>query len=131
VRALASQPHELDHLYPVHLAAGVLFCDGGTALARQLKGLEYGCSADAMVRLSGSFGAGREVALLVQSDQHGNLIAPSAPARSLLSEHCHSLGLQQAVVLLHCQPSGLLLALPPAALAPSAPDIKTGKRGQE
>jgi hypothetical protein len=56
----------------VHLAAGVLFADGGRLLARQLKGLEYGCSADAVVRLSGALAPERAVALLVQADQFGN-----------------------------------------------------------
>jgi cytidine deaminase len=127
VTALAAAPHEQDHLYPVHLAAGALFADGTVALARQLKGLEYGCSADAVVRLSGGLAAARPVALLVQSDQHGNLLAPSAPARALLTEHAQRLGLgAAALVLLHDAASGALLALPPAALASEAPDIRTG-----
>jgi cytidine deaminase len=132
VTRLASEAHEMDELYPIHLAAGALFADGETSLARQLKGLEYGCSADAVVRLSGCFKKGRAVALIVQSDQYGNLIAPSAPARSLLTEHCERLGLSSAHVLLHTAPGGSgaakLAALSIAALASDAPEIKTGLR---
>ena len=131
VARLAAEPHEMDDLYPVHLAAGALFSDGESVLARQLKGLEYGCSADAVVRLTGSFGRGRQVALLLQCDQHGNCIAPSAPARSLLTEHAERLGVQHALVLLHTPrgaQQGRLVALPPAALASDAPEIKTGVR---
>jgi len=127
VAALARQAHEQDDLYPVHLAAGVLFADGGRLLARQLKGLEYGCSADAVVRLSGALAPERAVALLVQCDQHGNLLAPSAPARALLTEHAARLGIAEGTrVLLHDARSGALLALPPAALASDAPAIRTG-----
>ena len=127
--ALAAQPHELDDLYPVHLAAGVLFEDGSHALARQLKALEYGCSADAVVRLSGGLARRRPAALLVQSDQFGNLLAPSAPARALLAEHSERLGVASARVLLHSR-AGELLAVPLSALAPSAPEIKTGQGAQ-
>jgi cytidine deaminase len=128
VAALARQPHDQDHLYPVHLAAGVLFADGGRLLARQLKGLEYGCSADAVVRLSGALAPERAVALLVQADQFGNLLAPSAPARALLTEHAARLGIEgRSRVLLHDARSGALLALHPAALAAEAPSIRTGE----
>ena len=83
VLALAAKPHDGDALYPVHLAAGALLSTGGVALARQLKGLEYGCSADAVVRLSGRFcvggvGAGEglgEPLLLLQVDQFGTCLA--------------------------------------------------------
>ena len=129
VAALARQAHEQDDLYPVHLAAGVLFADGERLLARQLKGLEYGCSADAVVRLSGALARARPVALLVQADQHGNLLAPSAPARALLTEHAARLGIAAGTrVLLHDARSGALLALPPAALASDAPAIRTGSQ---
>lgn len=41
-----------DSLFPIHFAAGVLFADGSVAVARQDKGLEYGCTIDAVAKLT-------------------------------------------------------------------------------
>ena len=126
VAALAAAPHAGDALYPLHLAAGALFDDGTVRLARQLKGLEYGCSADAVVRLTGAFGeGGPKPLLLIHCDQFGNCLAPSAPARSLLSEHQCALNAGELVVLVHAQ-CGALRLCSPAQLAPLACEIVTG-----
>ena len=128
VAALAAAPHDGDALYPLHLAAGALLSDGTVRLARQLKGLEYGCSADAVVRLTGAFGGGAGAPsplLLIQVDQFGNCLAPSAPARSLLSEHQRALNAGALVVLVHTQ-GGALRFCSPEQLAPLACEIVTG-----
>jgi hypothetical protein len=126
VAALAAAPHDGDELYPIHLAAGALLSDGTVRLARQLKGLEYGCSADAVVRLSGALGGDAAATVLVaQCDAQGNCIAPSAPARSLLSEHCRALSAEAVSVLVH-GPGGELRLCSPSELAPMACEIVTG-----
>ena len=129
VATLAAKPHGGDALYPIHLAAGALLSDGSIILARQLKGLEYGCSADAVVRLSGALGGGGAGALtpllVVQADQFGNCPAPSAPARSLLCEHASALNAKDLVVLVHAG-EGRLRFCSHAQLSPLLCEISTG-----
>lgn len=83
-----------DGLYPIRLSAAVIYSDGQTLTAWQMKGLEYGCTADPVVQL-----VHRMESLKVQNpaseatpvaivmvDQFGVLHAPFAQARSQLVE---------------------------------------------
>lgn len=114
-----------DRLYPIHLAAGALLSNGSHALARQDKCLEYGCTADAVTRLgyvlaqSSSPDPAPRALALVQCDQFGNCIAPSAPPRAWLSEHGHA----ALPVLVHDAASGELRCVTAGELAPAAPAI--------
>ena len=82
--------------------ASVLFDDGSTEVAWQLKAMEYGATLDAVSLLAqpicmrqlcggGAAGGGAcaRPVLILQVDQFGVLHAPFAPARSFLHEHRH------------------------------------------
>jgi hypothetical protein len=126
-----------DQLYPVHLAAGVLLSDGRTAVAREDKGLEFGCTVEAPVKLipfiqqaaaaaaatagggGGAATAPRPLAVL-QADQFGVLHAPHARARAWLYERGHG----SAVVYAHDASTGTLVRTTAARLSPAVPRIQ-------
>ncbi|CAM9507958.1 unnamed protein product, partial [Phaeothamnion confervicola] len=90
-----------DALHPIRYAAAVLFDDGTVETASQLKALEYGATADAVVQLVATMQQKRRAAVgaryVMQVDQFGNLHAPFAMARSILAEHGHG----EVIVLVH------------------------------
>jgi hypothetical protein len=89
------------------LTAGVLFDDGSVAVSRQDKGLEYGCTVDAVTKLCAAIeGSGeaqgaatqqqqeqprprRKPLVVMQVDQLGICHAPHAKGRSWLYEQGH------------------------------------------
>jgi cytidine deaminase len=81
---------ESDTLYPIHLAAGVLFADASTERTRQDKALEYGCTIDCVSKLSHAIEAGAargcNPIFIITLDQFGVCWPPSAPARAWLTE---------------------------------------------
>lgn len=113
-----------DTLYPIHYAAGVLFAQGGMAVARQDLCLEYGCSADAVhklahtIQLASSSAQGAPTVLLM-ADQYGILHAPFAAARAWLAEY----GYGSTLILLHDQDTGLIRKVAALDLSPAAPAI--------
>lgn len=78
-------------VFPVCFAAAVCFEDGRVHSVCELKGIEYGCTVDAVSLLLPELLRSREEQLravcVVQVDQHGLGHAPFAAARSLLVEH--------------------------------------------
>lgn len=120
-----------DQLYPVHLAAGVLLSDGSTSVAREDKGLEFGCTVEAPVKLipfiqaaatataTTVAGAPRPLVVL-QADQFGVLHAPPARARAWLYERGHG----GAVVFAHDAATGALVRVTAARLSPAVPRIQ-------
>mmetsp|Transcript_11628 Transcript_11628/g.40705 ORF Transcript_11628/g.40705 Transcript_11628/m.40705 type:complete len:383 (-) Transcript_11628:139-1287(-) len=79
-----------DLLYPLRLAAGVLFDDGSTSTAAQNKMVEYGSTVDPVTKLAQAIeakaAAGVRPTLVLMADQFGVLHAPWARARSYLYE---------------------------------------------
>jgi len=79
-------------VFPVLFAAAVCFENGDVGKAAELKGIEYGCSVDAVSLLLSAMIAAREKGnaapyCILQADQFGVAHAPFASARSLLIEH--------------------------------------------
>ena len=128
---LARTPHHSDATHPLHLAAGVLFSSGRCVLERQLPALEYGCTVDAVTRLSAAMGGrvgGEEgdadqPVLLFLVDQFGICHAPAAEPRSWLSEFGGVKTRTSLTIVLHEAASGALLGVTPEQLAPLAPNI--------
>lgn len=113
----------LDHadaLHPIRFSAAALFDDGSVEVAWQLKGLEYGCTLDAISQLirdiekkkycapcavpgdatavhSHQAGLSVKPVVLVMCDQFGVAHAPFAQARALLYEH----GYRYVKILVH------------------------------
>lgn len=120
--ALAAAPDPADQLYPVNLAAGVLLSDGRTLVAREDKGLEYGCTVEAAVQLTlgirGAAADGVAPLALLQVDQYGVCHAPHARARAWLSERGHG-----GVVVFAHDRSGALVRTTAERLAPAGPAI--------
>lgn len=91
VKTLAQTENGGDQLYPIHRAAGMLFEDGSHVLAREDKCLEYGCSIDAVSRLSlfiaQSADCGIKPLVLIPTDQFGICTAPAAEPRAWLHEY--------------------------------------------
>lgn len=121
-----------DSLYPIHLAAGLLFSDGSIHVARQDKCLEYGCSIDGSEKLSylvkdqsrsensnASSAPSRVPLILLQTDQYGILQAPPAPARSWWQEF----GQGEVIVPVHDRDTGAIAMHTFNSLAPAAPEI--------
>mmetsp|Transcript_12364 Transcript_12364/g.22441 ORF Transcript_12364/g.22441 Transcript_12364/m.22441 type:complete len:454 (-) Transcript_12364:136-1497(-) len=115
----SSKDSRLD-LHPIQYGAAVLFSDGTVATAHQKKGLEYGCTLDAVSQLAhvielkchASKSNNLDVddpieprknedtvrpVWLVQSDQYGIAHAPFAKSRAFLSEY----GYGDCRILLH------------------------------
>lgn len=79
-------------VFPVLFAAAVGFGDGRVHSVAELKGIEYGCTVDAVSLLLPELLRVREeggppAAVVVQADNFGLAHAPFAAARSLLLEH--------------------------------------------
>lgn len=125
IRAIAKAFDEADHLYPINLAAGVLFSDGTTVTAREDKGLEYGCTVEAPVKLCVALLAARKRGLrplvMLVTDQYGTLHAPNARARSWLYER----GFGATVVFAH-DAAGALVRVTADRLSPAVPAIALG-----
>lgn len=119
---LAAAPDPADQLYPVNLAAGVLLADGRTLVAREDKGLEYGCTVEAPVQLTlgirAAAAGGVAPLAMLQVDQWGVCHAPHARARAWLSER----GYGGVVVYAHDR-SGALVRTTAERLAPAGPAI--------
>lgn len=116
-----------DQLFPVHLAAGVLFADGSTALGREDKALEWGCSLEAPLQLApaiaGAAARGVSPLVLLVADHAGVAHAPSARARAWLAERGHG----GCTVYAHGR-DGSLHRTTVARLAPAVPRIQLGGR---
>ncbi|CAJ1415503.1 unnamed protein product [Effrenium voratum] len=88
---LAQKQEAQTVVYPLVFAAAVCFEDGTVATASELKGIEYGCTVDAVSLLMPELIRARAKQLaakvVVQVDNHGLAHAPFAGARSLLVEH--------------------------------------------
>lgn len=132
VKKTACDTVSADHLYPIHLAGGLLFSDGSIHLARQDKCLEYGCSIDAASKLSyllkdqlrSSDGptpspSQRVPLVLLHADQFGILQAPPAPSRSWWQEY----GFGEVAVPVHDRDTGDIVLHDFNSLAPAAPAI--------
>ena len=81
-----------DGLHPMRYAAGALMTDGSIISAWQKKGIEYGCTLDAVAQLAPKLEDAREEQklvpkVLVHVDQFGVLHAPFARGRAFLAEH--------------------------------------------
>jgi len=79
-------------VFPVLFAAAVYFGDGRVKCMAELKGIEYGCTVDAVTLLLPDLLRNREAGnapptYVLQADQFGLAHAPFAAARSLLLEH--------------------------------------------
>lgn len=79
-------------IFPVLFAAAVVFSDGRVHSACELKGIEYGCTVDAVSLLLTEMIKARKAGkpapvVIVQADNFGLAHAPFAGARSLLVEH--------------------------------------------
>lgn len=118
----ARSVNALDHadaLHPIRFSAAALFDDGSMEAAWQLKGLEYGCTLDAISQLIRDIekkkycspctapgdatvhphqvGLVVKPVMLVMCDQFGVAHAPFAQARALLYEH----GYRYVKILVH------------------------------
>lgn len=82
---------DMDALLPLRMGAAVMLSDGSIETAWQMKGLEYGCTLDAISPLlrvlANKRKEGIEGLVLMQADEFGVLHAPVAQARALLNEH--------------------------------------------
>lgn len=88
--ALAKEQKGQTVVYPLVFAAAVRFADGEVAVASELKGIEYGCTVDAVSLLIPAMQRKRGESMplvVVQVDNFGLAHAPFAAARSLLIEH--------------------------------------------
>uniref|UniRef100_A0A7S4QQ05 Cytidine deaminase n=1 Tax=Alexandrium monilatum TaxID=311494 RepID=A0A7S4QQ05_9DINO len=90
--ALARRQEAQAAVFPVLFAAAVVFGDGRVHSAAELKGIEYGCTVDAVSLLLPEMLRSREdvdmpSVFIVQADNFGLAHAPFAAARSLLMEH--------------------------------------------
>lgn len=136
--AAARTPHPSDTAHPLHLAAGVLLAGGKCVCERQLTALEYGCTVDAVTRVSVAMGGGgggggsgnggtaaaaaAHPLLLFLTDQYGICSSPAAEPRSWLSEFGGEQVKGGLLILVHDE-SGRLTITTPAELAPMAPNI--------
>ncbi|CAE7619802.1 gltB, partial [Symbiodinium pilosum] len=89
---LAATQGKQTTIYPLVFAAAVGFEDGAICSAAELKGIEYGCTVDAVSLLLPELVRARKEgqpppAAIVQVDNYGLAHAPFAAARSLLIEH--------------------------------------------
>ena len=97
----------------------MLFSNGSTVVARQDKGLEYGCSADAAVKLASAVLASQSrPVVLLHCDAAGICHAPHALARSWYFER----GFGDCAVFLH-DAGGALVRVTVEKLTPAVPRI--------
>jgi len=75
-------------LHPINYVAGVLFSDNQTVISQHHEAIEYGCSLDAVSRLTVFIERESKATpqLILQVDQYGTLHAPAAVARAYLEE---------------------------------------------
>ena len=89
--SLAQEQKSQTVVYPLVFAAAVCFEDGEVAVASELKGIEYGCTVDAVSLLIPAMQRKRAnqktPTVVAQVDNFGVAHAPFAAARSLLIEH--------------------------------------------
>jgi cytidine deaminase len=123
VREAAAAEVPQDQLYPIHYAAGVLFSDGRSLVARQDKGLEYGTTVDAAAKLiaavEAAVGAGAGPVALLYTDQFGVLHAPTAKGRAYFREY----GFPDVAVYVHEAGSGRIARTDVRSLVPLSPEI--------
>lgn len=79
-------------VFPVQFAAAVRFANGRVYATAELKGIEYGCTVDAVSLLMPEIIRTRDedgvaATCIIQADQFGVAHAPFAAARGLLIEH--------------------------------------------
>lgn len=117
--ALAKKQSKQTSIFPVCFAAAVCCADGGVHTAAELKGVEYGCTVDAVTQLLPQMLRAKESAeaesapvAIMQVDQFGLAHAPFAAARSLLIEH----GFGNVLLGGHL-PDGSLFEMRPAVLS--------------
>lgn len=120
-----------DDFHPIRYAAGVLFADGSHVVAWQKKGIEYGTTIDAIVQLAHAMESHKALGLtlpvlILQSDQFGNLHAPSGHARGFLMEY----GYEKVLLYVHDTSTGALRSVTVGETAPGRPLISFGG-GQE
>eukprot|EP01033_Poteriospumella_lacustris_P002105 gene2106-1531_t len=130
----AREVNELDRadaLHPIRLSAAVLYSDDTTFASWQMKGLEYGCTGDAVEALVHNMahtmtlkrfnpeGIFLRPVALVMVDQYGVCHAPFARSRSLLMEH----GFGDVLVLIHGE-DGVLHDVVVDDLLPTPRDIQ-------
>eukprot|EP00929_Paragymnodinium_shiwhaense_P035134 TRINITY_DN19015_c0_g1_i1.p1 TRINITY_DN19015_c0_g1~~TRINITY_DN19015_c0_g1_i1.p1 ORF type:complete len:350 (+),score=78.35 TRINITY_DN19015_c0_g1_i1:120-1169(+) len=92
--AAASSQEKQTTVFPIVYGAAVVFSDGSVSATCEFKGLEYGCTMDAVrallaeiKRRASTEGENGKPAVIVQADNFGIAHAPFAAARSLLVEH--------------------------------------------
>lgn len=90
--AMAQRQGAQAAVFPIQFAAAVSFSDGRVHRVAELKGIEYGCTVDAVSLLLPELLRAREeggapAAFVVQADNFGLAHAPFGGARSLLLEH--------------------------------------------
>lgn len=90
--ACAQEQKSQAFIFPVLLAAAVVFEDGRVSEVPEMKGIEYGCTVDAVTLLLPELRrvkrqGGPKAVCIVQADHRGVAHAPFASARSLLIEH--------------------------------------------
>lgn len=82
-----------ENLHPIRFSAAMVLDDLSTIVSWQLKGLEYGCTLDAISQLiyileqQRKFNHPHKAIMIGLVDQFGVFHAPFAQARSLLTEH--------------------------------------------
>jgi cytidine deaminase len=91
VEKACSQKAQLN-VFPVVFAAAVHFEDGRVYCVSELKGMEYGCTVDAVTLLMPEIIRAHDekqpaATCVVQADQFGVAHAPFAAARTLMVEH--------------------------------------------
>jgi len=128
-----------DELHPIRYGAAVLYSDGSIDVAHEKKGLEYGCTLDAVEQLAPLVHARCTVPngeleqllvrpiLLVQTDQFGIAHAPYARGRAFFAEH----GYGDCLVLVHNHNCDRLLAVTVDELVPGVPKMADGILIQE
>ena len=120
-----------DSLYPIHLAAGVLFADASTERTRQDKALEYGCTLDCVSKLTHAMEAGASrgcnPVFVITIDQFGVCWAPSASARAWLTE---ALSLVKVTIPVHAK-DGTLHFVTQDELSPASPAISLASAAAE
>lgn len=120
---VAKQPSQKVQMevFPIVYAAAVRFEDGRISVTSELKGIEYGCTVDAVSQLLPEIIRSKEAGLakpccIVQTDQYGIAHAPFARARSLLVEH----GFQDVLLAAHLDSGDWSETMPAISLLPWA-----------
>jgi hypothetical protein len=124
-----------NEVHPIQYGAVVLFSDGAISIAHQKKGIEYGCTLDAVGQLAeavqqkcysvGKSDVPRKLitpVLLVQTDQFGIAHAPFAPGRAFFAEH----GYGDCSVLIHRSDCQKLSRVKFNELVPGIPKMDNG-----